>query len=84
MIDLKLQRSTSITNDLDRELAILRLEQRITQMTSGRIRDLRVEAIGEGVMLHGRTSTYHAKQVATQIVKEWEVFGCLENQIEVE
>lgn len=43
------------------------LEQRIATRTAGRIRDLRIESVGDAVVLSGRTTTYYVKQLATQI-----------------
>ncbi len=68
---------------LEQEEALARLEQQIAQITSGRIRNLRVEACGEGIMLSGRTTTYYVKQLATQIAMESQNSRILQNSIEV-
>ena len=45
-----------------------RLEGYIEQRASGRIRDLHVVCSGDGIILQGRSRTYHAKQLAQQAV----------------
>lgn len=59
------------------------LEKRITSRTSGRIRNLRVEAAGDAIILSGRTTTYYIKQLATQIAMDEYSTLLLENSIEV-
>ncbi|SFJ08325.1 hypothetical protein [Planctomicrobium piriforme] len=66
-----------------REEALVLLEQQISHLTSGRIRDLRVQAVGEGILLSGRTSTYYVKQLATQIALDAHNPELLHNSIEV-
>jgi len=45
-----------------------RLEGYIEQKASGRIRDLHVVCSNDGIILQGRSRTYHAKQLAQQAV----------------
>jgi hypothetical protein len=45
-----------------------RLEGYIEQRASGRIRDLHVVCSDDGIILQGRSRTYHAKQLAQQAV----------------
>jgi hypothetical protein len=45
-----------------------RLEGYIEQRASGRIRDLHVVCSDAGIILQGRSRTYHAKQLAQQAV----------------
>jgi hypothetical protein len=45
-----------------------RLEGYIEQKASGRIRDLHVVCSDGGILLQGRSRTYHAKQLAQQAV----------------
>lgn len=59
------------------------LERKIANRTAGRIRGLRVEAVGENVVLCGRTSTYYVKQLATQIALDQYAELPLTNSIEV-
>lgn len=59
------------------------LERRINSKTLGRIRQLEVESTGDAVVIHGTTSTYYAKQLATQIILEELGKYTLENEIEV-
>lgn len=59
------------------------LAKKIAGETSGHIRDLRVEMVGDYVVLWGRTSTYYMKQLATRIAQD-EIGDCeLQNSIEV-
>lgn len=59
------------------------LERKIAGRTAGRIRELRVEAVGDSIVLCGRTSTYYAKQLATQVALDEHGDLCLLNSIEV-
>jgi hypothetical protein len=59
------------------------LERQITLKTAGRIRDLRVEATNQAIILTGRTSTYYIKQLATQIALDGNALLALQNAIEV-
>ena len=43
-----------------------RIEGHIERRACGRIRDLHVVCTDDGVVLHGRSRTYHAKQLAQQ------------------
>lgn len=67
----------------EQEMALAQLEQRISHQTAGRIHDLRVEAIGDQILLSGRTNTYYAKQLATQIALDADSSLLLKNSIEV-
>ncbi|MBI3468221.1 MAG: hypothetical protein HY000_34895 [Planctomycetes bacterium] len=49
------------------------VEQQIVQRTWGRIHALRVERIGERLIIHGRTSSYYVKQLA--LLAALEVLG---------
>ena len=44
------------------------LEVRLQSQLSGRIRDLCLHVQADGIVLHGFTRTYHAKQVAQAMV----------------
>jgi osmotically-inducible protein OsmY len=59
------------------------LEQKISLRTAGKIRDLRVEAAGDAVILTGRTATYYMKQLATQIAMDEYASLPLQNSIDV-
>jgi hypothetical protein len=59
------------------------LERQITLKTAGRIRDLKVEATNQAIVLTGRTSTYYIKQLATQIALDGNTLLNLQNAIEV-
>jgi hypothetical protein len=45
-----------------------RLEGHIERRACGRIRDLHVVCTGQTIILHGRSRTYHAKQLAQEAV----------------
>jgi hypothetical protein len=44
---------------------VCRLERLVHGRTGSRIRDLRVEVVGDAVVLTGRAASYYAKQLAT-------------------
>jgi len=44
------------------------IEGHINRVANGRIRDLHVDYSDEAIILHGRSRTYHAKQLAHQAV----------------
>ncbi len=60
-----------------------RLEALMQRRLGNRIRDLRVKLRPEGVVLHGRTATYHAKQLAQHAAMELGNVAILANDIEV-
>ena len=59
------------------------LERKIHQFTGGRIRGLRLEEVGDAVILSGRTSTYYVKQLASQIALNEGGEVVFQNSIEV-
>lgn len=59
------------------------LECRINSKTLGRIRDLEVESLGDSIILSGTSTTYYAKQLATQLVQEEYAEYPLQNDIAV-
>lgn len=58
-----------------------RLESTLIRRLGNRIRDLRVIFLPEGLILQGRTSTYHAKQVAQHVAMEIADLPILANEI---
>jgi hypothetical protein len=60
-----------------------RLETLMQRRLGNRIRDLRVIIRPEGVILQGRSSTYHAKQLAQHAAMELGNLPILANAIEV-
>jgi hypothetical protein len=60
-----------------------RLEALLHRRLGNRIRDLRIRLQPEGVTLHGRTATYHAKQLAQHAAMELGNLPILANDIEV-
>ena len=60
-----------------------RLESMLLRRLGNRVRDLRVILLTEGMILQGRTATYHAKQVAQHTAMEVADLPILANEIEV-
>jgi hypothetical protein len=60
-----------------------RLETLMHRRLGNRIRDLRVQVRPKGVIIQGRTTTYHAKQLAQHAVMELANLPILANDIEV-
>lgn len=59
------------------------LESLLLTRLGHRIRDLRVEMLADGVVLHGRAATYHAKQLAQHAAMDLFAQPILANEIEV-
>ena len=60
-----------------------RLESMLLRRLGNRIRDLRVVLLADGLILQGRTATYHAKQVAQHVAMEVADLPIVANDIEV-
>ena len=60
-----------------------RLEAQVLRRVGGRVRDLRVLVRHNGVILNGRCTTYHAKQIAQHTAMELTGLPILANDIEV-
>ena len=60
-----------------------RLESLLTRRLGSRVRDLRVIVMEAGLILQGRTATYHAKQIAQHTAMEVADMPILANEIEV-
>jgi hypothetical protein len=60
-----------------------RLENLLQSRLGSRIRDLRVQVVDSGLILQGRATTYHAKQLAQHAAMELSEFPILANDIEV-
>lgn len=60
-----------------------RLEGMLLRRLGNRVRNLRVILLPDGLILQGRTATYHAKQVAQHIAMEVAELPILANEIEV-
>jgi hypothetical protein len=60
-----------------------RLECLMQRRLGNRIRDLRVQVLPAGLVLHGRAATYHAKQLAQHAAMELAAAPILANDIEV-
>lgn len=59
------------------------LEALVQRRLGGRVRDLRLLAREDGLILQGRASTYHAKQLAQHAAMELAGRRILANDIEV-
>jgi len=59
------------------------IESLMQRRLGNRIRDLRVTVRAEGIILHGRAATYHAKQLAQHAAMELANVQILANEIEV-
>jgi hypothetical protein len=59
------------------------LESQILRRLGGRVRDLRIILRHNGLILQGRSGTYHAKQLAQHAVMELTELPVLANDIEV-
>jgi hypothetical protein len=60
-----------------------RLENMLLRRLGNRVRDLRVILLADGLILQGRTGTYHAKQVAQHAAMELATLPIVANEIEV-
>lgn len=59
------------------------LELQLQRRVGGRVRDLRIVFAAGGIVLQGRATTYHAKQLAQHAVMELARLPILANDIEV-
>jgi hypothetical protein len=59
------------------------LESLVQRRLGSRVRDLRVVVRRDGVILQGRATTYHAKQLAQHAAMELASMPILANDIEV-
>lgn len=50
---------------------------------NGRVRDLRLDLRGHGLVLHGSTSTYYIKQVAQHVLMKLAALPIVANEIRV-
>ena len=60
------------------------LEGLVLRRVGGRVRNLRIIIRPDGMILQGRTSTYHAKQLAQHAAMEMADLPILANDIEVQ
>jgi hypothetical protein len=63
--------------------AVHQIEKRVKRQLHGRLRDFRLVVQENGVILHGRTATYYAKQLAQEAVREAIRLPILANVISV-
>jgi hypothetical protein len=60
-----------------------RVESRVQHLMAGRVRDFRVQIHDRGLVLRGRTRTYHAKQLVRQMAMEAAGMPILADEVEV-
>jgi hypothetical protein len=60
-----------------------RLESLMHRRLGSRVRNLRVQVLPTGLVLKGRTTTYHAKQLAQHAAMDLAAAPILSNDIEV-
>jgi hypothetical protein len=60
-----------------------RLEGLLQRRLGNRVRNLRVQVLPRGIVLRGRTTTYHAKQLAQHAAMELADRPILANDIQV-
>ena len=65
------------------EAAVEQLQALVQRRLNGRVRDLRLVVRDQGLILQGRTSTYHVKQLAQHAAIEITGLTILANEIEV-
>ncbi len=59
------------------------LENRVQARLFGRVRQLQLDRVGDGIVLRGVARTYHAKQLAQHAVMSETDLPILANEIEV-
>jgi len=62
---------------------IAQIEAQVQSWLNGRVRDLRLEARDQGLILRGHTHTYYVKQLAQHAVQKACGLPILANEIEV-
>lgn len=62
----------------------MRLESQVAGRLGRRLRDFRVVKLPQGIVLQGRTATYHVKQLAQHATMELSDLPILSNDIEVQ
>jgi hypothetical protein len=60
-----------------------KLELHVQARLNGRVRDLRLHAVENGLVIRGRAATYYAKQLAQHIVMETTSTPILANETHV-
>jgi hypothetical protein len=60
-----------------------RVEERVQHLFAGRVRDFHVLIRDRGLVLQGRTRTYHAKQLVRQAAMEAAGMPILADELEV-
>jgi hypothetical protein len=79
-------RTSTMNTDLIMKSSLIsyeELESLMQRRLGNRIRDLRIEVQPDGIILQGRTTTYHAKQLAQHAVMELTNLPIVANDIEV-
>jgi hypothetical protein len=65
------------------QTTVERLEAEIRRSLGGRLKEFSVDARAQGLVLHGRSRTYHAKQLAQQAALDISGMPILSNDIRV-
>jgi hypothetical protein len=60
-----------------------RVETRVQHLLAGRVRDFRVQIKEQGLVLQGRTRTYHARQLVRQAAMETAGLPIAADEVEV-
>ena len=60
---------------------IERLENAVRRRLNGRVRNFRLSMHADGLILHGETTTFHAKQLAQHAIMEASMLPILANEI---
>ena len=75
--------STAETIDAPTSENLDRIEDDIRRMFSQRVCDFHIQAIDDGLVLYGRTKTYHGKQLVQHAVMEATDMPLAANNIDV-
>jgi hypothetical protein len=74
---------SAVTLSVPSQIEEERLEGLMQSRLGNRVRNLRVRVLADGLVLQGRTTTYHAKQLAQHAAMELAPTPILANDIEV-
>ena len=69
--------------DLGQQVETDRIEEIVLRRLQGRVSDFRLLVLASGLILRGRTFSYHAKQLVQHAVMEATIAPILANEIEV-
>lgn len=75
--------STAETIDVPTSATLDRIEEDIRRMFLRRVHDFHIEALDDGLVLHGRTKTFHGKQLIQHAVMKATEIPLAANNINV-